>query len=249
MGVIYSLNPYFVVPETEIYYLLGTNLLIIILIMPILGRFWLTSRREPHIKGFKCSGGSAMRILLAEDILSIATVTAAMAEVAGHIVVHAADGIEAVALAAAHDFDLVLMDIEMPGIDGVEATRRIRSQPGRGVTVPIVALSSLFASNSDPELVSRCRGAGFTDWLAKPMTTAHLHFLDVLVRLHVSLHPAATVPSRMGSTGETIAPLHQWRSAAPAVVVSDIRGATPMPAAFRGAQRRPVVPRTGRMGL
>jgi CheY-like chemotaxis protein len=217
--------------------------------MPILGHLSLTSGREAHIKAGKGNGGSAMRILLAEDTLSIAALTAAMAEAVGHVVAHAADGIEAVAQAAADDFDLVLMDIEMPGIDGIEATRRIRSQPGRGATVPIVALSSLFAATPDPELVARCQGAGFTDWLAKPVTAAHLHFLDGLVRLHVSLHPAATAPARTGSTGETVAPIHQWRSAAPAAVVSDIRGATPVPAAFRGAQRRPVVPRTGRMGL
>jgi CheY-like chemotaxis protein len=189
-----------------------------------------------------------MRILLAEDILSIATVTAAMAEVAGHIVVHAADGIEAVALAAAHDFDLVLMDIEMPGIDGVEATRRIRSQPGRGVTVPIVALSSLFASNSDPELVSRCRGAGFTDWLAKPMTPAHLDFLDVLVRLDVPLQPASKAPSRTGSTARTVTPIRPWHPAAPVLGVSGC-DEVPVSAAFREAQRPTAVPRTGRMGL
>lgn len=176
-----------------------------------------------------------MRILLAEDTLSIAALTAAMAEAVGHVVVHAADGIEAVARAAADDFDLVLMDIEMAGIDGIEATRRIRSQPGRGATVPIVALSSLFAATPDPELVSRCQSAGFTDWLAKPMTAAHLHFLDVLVRLHVSLHPAAAVPSRMGSTEETVAPIPQCRSAGPAVVVSDIHDAIPVPAPCRGA--------------
>jgi CheY-like chemotaxis protein len=248
LGKIYLLSIVLIVPETGIYYLLGTNLLNIILIMPILGRFLLTSWREPHIKGFKCSGGSAMRILLAEDILSIAAVTAAMAEAAGHVVVHAADGIEAVALAAAHDFDLVLMDIEMPGIDGIEATRRIRSQPGRGMTMPIIALSSLFAANPDPELVSRCEGAGFTDWLAKPMTPAHLDFLEVLARQKVLLQPEATAPSRTNSTGKTVAPIRSRHSAALVLGASGC-GEIPVSAAFREALRLPAVARTGRMGL
>jgi CheY-like chemotaxis protein len=81
-----------------------------------------------------------------------------------------ANGMEAVAAAAVHHYDLVLMDLQMPGIDGFEAAARIRDLPGYEV-VPILALS---ADTSD--LVrEQCRAAGMEAYLSKPIDFNELH--------------------------------------------------------------------------
>jgi PAS domain S-box-containing protein len=76
----------------------------------------------------------------------------------------AENGRQAVDLARNHQYDLILMDMQMPEMDGLEATRQIRQLPGC-VTVPIVA----FTANAFSEDRERCRVAGMTDFLAKPI--------------------------------------------------------------------------------
>ena len=75
------------------------------------------------------------------------------------------DGVEAVAAALEGDYDVVLMDVRMPGMDGLAATRAIRAQGGRFEALPIVALTA----NAFPEDVRTCREAGMSDFLAKPL--------------------------------------------------------------------------------
>ena len=80
-------------------------------------------------------------------------------------------GEEAVAWVLAHDFDLVLMDCQMPVMDGFEATAAIRSLPGgRGASLPIVALTANALQGDE----QRCRDAGMDGFLAKPYTLAQL---------------------------------------------------------------------------
>ncbi|WP_375160464.1 ATP-binding protein [Bradyrhizobium sp. RDT46] len=75
------------------------------------------------------------------------------------------DGAEAVAAASEGHYDVVLMDVRMPDMDGLAATRAIRAQGGRFASLPIVALTA----NAFPEDVRICREAGMSDFLAKPL--------------------------------------------------------------------------------
>ena len=84
------------------------------------------------------------------------------------------NGEEALAAFAAHDYDVIVMDCLMPGVDGFEATRRIREREAAnhsGYRVPIIALTAL-ASTTDHE---RCRAAGMDDCLTKPFDPADLY--------------------------------------------------------------------------
>ena len=105
-------------------------------------------------------------VLVAEDNAVNQMVVKAMLERLGMTVMVAVDGSEAVAAVAAHPVDIVLMDCQMPVMDGYEATRRIRAADHRRAGVPIVALTA-HALAEDRE---RCADAGMDDYLAKPVT-------------------------------------------------------------------------------
>ncbi len=107
------------------------------------------------------------RVLLAEDNPVNTELAHAMLEPFVMEVVHAADGEQALAKATSEHFDLILMDCQMPGLDGLEATRRIRiweaQAPSRS-RVPVVALTAN-ALLGDRE---QCLAAGMDDYLSKP---------------------------------------------------------------------------------
>lgn len=94
-------------------------------------------------------------------------VVARLLEAIGHEVTHATDGEQALATWETGTFDLVIMDIEMPKLDGLEATRQLRA---RGVTVPVLGFT---AHDSLAEL-RRCRNAGMNGFLRKPVERAQL---------------------------------------------------------------------------
>jgi len=85
---------------------------------------------------------SSRRVLLVEDVELNQVLIADMLRAHGHEVTLAVNGMEAVALAAREHFDVVLMDVQMPVMDGVEATQRIRRLPPPAGEVPVLALSA-----------------------------------------------------------------------------------------------------------
>ena len=95
----------------------------------------------------------------------------------GYEVDRAEDGVEAVSAASAHDYDLVLMDVELPQIDGIEATRRIRAhEADLGGRVPIVALTA----HAIESVRQQALAAGMNDYATKPFEKQQL--LDVCAK-------------------------------------------------------------------
>ena len=112
-----------------------------------------------------------LKILLAEDSLVNQKLVRALLERRGHQVVVANNGREAVAAFLAEPFDLVLMDIQMPEMDGLEATMNIRrAERHRKSRTPIVAMTA-HVLQGDRE---RCLEAGMDDYLSKPVRTRRL---------------------------------------------------------------------------
>ena len=110
------------------------------------------------------------RVLLAEDDAVNREVALHLLQRVGLTVDTARSGREAVELGSRNAYDLILMDVQMPELDGLEATRSIRSLPAGG-TVPIVALTA----NAFQEDEARCLAAGMSDFLAKPVRPEALY--------------------------------------------------------------------------
>ena len=108
-----------------------------------------------------------MRVLVADDILTNRTLTARILEKRGHHVKTVENGKAAIEQLEQEDFDIVLMDVHMPVMDGIEATRIIRDRASlvRRHDVPIIAVSA--GAGDDGEKL--CMEAGMCGYLSKPL--------------------------------------------------------------------------------
>ncbi|WP_162938795.1 hybrid sensor histidine kinase/response regulator [Brevundimonas naejangsanensis] len=111
-----------------------------------------------------------LRALIVDDHPANRRMLRIMMEAAGAQAVEAVDGYEAVDKAASGAFDLILMDVRMPRLDGLEATRRIRRQTGPSSAAVILAVTA----DAMPEDAARCLAAGMDGHLAKPLTHERL---------------------------------------------------------------------------
>ncbi|WP_425995070.1 PAS domain S-box protein [Caulobacter sp. DWR1-3-2b1] len=113
---------------------------------------------------------AGLRILLVEDNPTNQLVASRILEQLGAVVHKADDGLSGIEATRDGAFDLVLMDIQMPGIDGLEAARRIRALPGRASATPIIALTANVMAHQR----ATYRAAGMDGVAAKPISPAAL---------------------------------------------------------------------------
>ncbi len=112
-------------------------------------------------------GAASVTVLVADDNEVAQRLCRRVLEKAGHKVLTASDGIEAVSLALANPLDMILMDVAMPGMDGLEAMRQIKAQkPGMAIVI-----ASAHSMASDRE---RFLAAGADDVLSKPFRLTDL---------------------------------------------------------------------------
>ena len=144
-------------------------------------------------------GGRRLRVLVAEDNAVNQQVAAGMLERAGHEAVVAANGREALALLESEAFDLVLMDVQMPELDGLETTEAIRERERvKGGHLPIVAVTA-HAMKGDAE---RCLAAGMDAYIAKPLQPRELEAAIARVLAPEGTDgPASAVPSPLPAAG------------------------------------------------
>jgi CheY-like chemotaxis protein len=121
---------------------------------------------------------TVMRVLVVDDIQSNRMLSARILEKRGHTVKTVVNGREAIEQLTEEDFDVVLMDLQMPVMDGYEATRIIRNRASRvrRHDIPVIAVSTV----SECDGKKPCLEAGMNGYLAKPLRFAE--FLETVER-------------------------------------------------------------------
>ena len=142
----------------------------------------------PHVSAPDEAPTRALHVLVADDNRINRRLVVALLEAAGHTVDVATNGREAVEAVVQTRYDVVLMDAQMPVMDGVQATRRIRGLPAPLNAVPIVALTADAISGAE----DRYRGAGMDAYLSKPLSPQTLMAtMDALARGERGKKPTA----------------------------------------------------------
>lgn len=127
-------------------------------------------------------------LLVVDDVANNRDIASAFLRSAGHTVASARSGAVAIRMAESSLFDAILMDVRMPEMDGLEATRRIRGLPGANGHVPIIAVTAqAFADQIDG-----CRAAGMDHHLSKPFNVEGL--LEAVAIAIARRQPPASVP-------------------------------------------------------
>ncbi|MCE5327666.1 MAG: response regulator [Planctomycetaceae bacterium] len=155
----------------------------------------------------------SLRILLAEDNQVNQELARRLLQNWGHQVSVVSDGLAAVTAAAENAFDVVLMDIQMPRLDGLSATKRIReAEKAGGRHVPIIALTA-HATTRDREL---CLQSGMDDYVSKPIRREEL--LSLLKQVARSRHNPQAVPAVQPAVARAAGPVQEIH---PATVPAD----------------------------
>jgi CheY-like chemotaxis protein/HPt (histidine-containing phosphotransfer) domain-containing protein len=137
-----------------------------------------------------------LRVLLAEDNPANQKVATYILEDRGHAVEIAGDGQEAIRLYERNSYDVILMDVQMPGMDGLEATAFIRKNEQAGKRVPIIAMTA-HAMREDRD---RCLAAGMDGYLAKPVDAREM--IALVEGLTAKSSSAEAVPVPPAPAGE-----------------------------------------------
>ena len=137
-------------------------------------------RREPLLGDALAASVRRLEILLAEDAAVNQEVAVGMLEMRGHRVEIAENGKEAIAALERRPFDVVLMDLEMPEMDGLEAAAAIRTkEQASGGHIPIIAMTA----HAVKGFRERCLEAGMDDYITKPVNPQELfRAVEVAVR-------------------------------------------------------------------
>ncbi|MGB6429656.1 MAG: response regulator [Candidatus Acidiferrales bacterium] len=153
--------------------------------IPLVTRYSLQDARDP---------ASYLRVLVAEDNHVNQLLATRLLEKRGHRVVMTANGREALEALAKNSYDLVLMDVQMPEMDGIQATTAIREkekEKGDGIRQPVIAVTA-HVMKGDQE---RCQAAGMDGYLSKPIRPQQL---DEILEKYMALRREST------STAETV---------------------------------------------
>jgi signal transduction histidine kinase/DNA-binding response OmpR family regulator len=145
---------------------------------PAGNQFWISLPLDTAVSSAGANAGQARqqpilprtRILLVEDTFANQMVTALLLRRAGHLVDVANDGAAALRALQRHPYDLIFMDIFMPGMNGTVATRHIRAMTGPAAATPVIALTA----NVGAEDRAFCTAAGMNGLLAKPVALIEL---------------------------------------------------------------------------
>jgi len=168
--------------------------------------FWFTVRAEAAVGGrvefvagepVAPTDAPAMRVLVAEDNDVNRYLMISMLERLGHQATAVVNGREAVEIVQVEHFDLVLMDVQMPVANGIDATQAIRALPGAAAGVPILAVTA----NVLPEQEAMYGDVGFSGYLPKPLTLQQLRVAIANVTgssntVEVVSKPDPSVPER-----------------------------------------------------
>ncbi|MGA3400998.1 MAG: ATP-binding protein [Acetobacteraceae bacterium] len=154
----------------------GSRFVVTLPLLPPVGTAPVGGTDAPGVGG---AAGRSLRVLVADDNQTNQRLVAALLESAGHTADLVTNGREAVEAVLRTQYDVVLMDVQMPVLDGVQATRRIRALPPPAGAVPIVALTADAVAGAE----DRYRGAGMDAYLSKPLSPDTLvATLDAIVR-------------------------------------------------------------------
>jgi two-component system, sensor histidine kinase and response regulator len=159
-------------------------------ILRVLGAYQIVDEPEPAAAPLE--PGRSLHLLLVEDNPVNQKLAVRLLERLGHQVAVADDGRQALTALAAQEVDLVLMDVQMPVMDGFEATAAIRAREREhGGHLPIIAMTA-HAMKGDRE---RCLAAGMDDYVTKPIDSAGLRAAlerfypsDAVITTHTSRH-------------------------------------------------------------